>query len=518
MGGTAGASWNFPQNQAGKVIGWASDGESLVNHEMLGVDVRIFGAIGDGSADDTDALLAAFADCSSTHKTLIFPPGAFTTTAKLPVTSGFRIIGPGEGDNTSVATQPTYAASILWTGVNNGTDYIIDVKSATSGEHVYGFSIDGIALKGANAAYGGIRFASSRHCQFGKLWVERCRNTHVRIDASNGALSASLQGRYIQIVAGSNAATLNADGLVIHSDGLGNTQINIDRIAATTQSGHAVDIGDLDSSVFHHIQAGAVDSNFHGLYLRGPTNGNLRASRKNYIGWFAGGSAYAEDGSKNVIGWVNSEGTSVTCEAGASLDYSVIDRRNGRRFSSHRQCIDDKYELEMQLGKAHTGSPVIGTVGAQGASGVLFDAASTESWQWTFRPPRNWHAGQITGLEVLGIPASAGSGDMVFEVVSASRPINSGLGSGTSTDTATVAATTAVTTQTFSITLATPKPVTTIDDTVIIRLSRLGGDAADTYAADFMVISVRLLFDANVADSDNPDYRYGASDDVATTT
>lgn len=501
--------WNTGSTAIPDLPGLLPAGEIYITH---------YGAIGNGSSDDTAAQAAAFARHSATHETLHYPPGNFTTTQTLFVTSGFRIVGPGEGDATSTATQPSYAASITWSGSNSGTDYIIEVKASSSGQHVYGFHMDGISLRGANLAYGGIHYMSTRHCGFGKLWVERCRNTHVRISDDNNYLSASFRGGFLQMVAGSSAATLNATGLVIEgSTGYGSTQICIDRISGSMQNADCVVIGDCDSSLFGHIQAGA-NSGYYGLRFQGTNVGVARASRKNCVLWYAGGAVYAEDGSKNIIGWVNSESTSVTCASGASLDYSVIDRKNGRRFSSFRQCIDDEKEMDLQLGYAHTGSPVIGTVGGQAASGVLYDAASTESWQWTFRPPRHWHAGRVTGARILGISSAATSGNLVFELGFVARPIGTGLGTALATKSSTVAGAGVVGTQEFTITFDTPRSVTATDDTCILRLSRLGGDAADTYASDFMVISVRLLFEANVADSDKPDYRYTPSDDVATVT
>jgi len=519
MGGTAGASWNFPQNQAGKVIGWASDGESLVNHTMPGVDVLTYGAIGDGVADDTAALLAAFAYCSLTHTPLIFPLGTFTTTEKLPVTGGFHIRGPGFGDDTSGATNPaTWPCSILWTGANDGTDYIIDVKSETAGNFVYDFHIDGVALRGDNKAYGGIRYASTRHSGFGHLWVDRCRGCHFMIDCSNAAVNSQTTGRFLRVTAGSNAATLNAVGFEIFSDlAQGNTRVHIDRIDGTTQDGDAVVIGNVDSSTFTRIQTDS--SGGKGLRLRGTTGSNTKACRKVFIGMYGGSEVYAEDGSKSAIAWVNSEGTSVTCEAGASLDYSVLDRKNGRRFSSARQVIDDKVSLfSINAGLAHTGTPVIGTLGAQAASGILFDAASTEAWQWTFRPPRRWHTGWVTGFEITGIPVSDGGGNIVWQVGVASRPLGTALGAALTSESFTVAAPATAILDNNILTFATPIDIFNATDTVIVRLSRLGGDGADTLASDYMVIEPRIIFRAAVADSDSPVDRYDPSDDVATVT
>lgn len=495
------------------------DNFELISKLISVVTPSQFGAVGDGVADDTVALLSLFSYCSATHTTALFAPGTYTTTKKLPVTGGFHLLGPGFGDDTSVAAQPNaYPCSILWTGVNDGTDYMIDVKSATAGNFVYDFFIHGVALRGNNKAYGGIRFASTRHSGFGDLWVDRCRVKHFMIDCSNAAVNSQTTGRFLRVTAGSNAATLDAVGFEIFSDlEQGNTRVHIDRIEGTTQNGDAVVIGNVDSSTFTRIQTDS--SGGKGLRLRGTTGSNTKACRKVFIGMYGGSEVYAEDGSKSAIAWVNSEGTSVTCEAGASLDYSVLDRKNGRRFSSARQVIDDKVSLfSINAGLAHTGTPVIGTLGAQAASGILFDAASTEAWQWTFRPPRRWHTGWVTGFEITGIPVSDGGGNIVWQVGVASRPLGTALGAALTSESFTVAAPATAILDNNILTFATPIDIFNATDTVIVRLSRLGGDGADTLASDYMVIEPRIIFRAAVADSDSPVDRYDPSDDVATVT
>lgn len=177
--------------------------------------ITMAGAAGDGVTDDTQAQQRAFAYCSLTNRTLRYPPGIFLTTAKLAVTSGFRIVGTGEGADQSTATNPAYPCAIQWNGTNTGTDFIIEVKSPVAGNYVYGFHIDGVALKGANLAHGGLLFASARFCGWGNLWVDRCRVVHVQMDDSNAALLAFCHGDFLKMVAGTAAAALSARGLVI---------------------------------------------------------------------------------------------------------------------------------------------------------------------------------------------------------------------------------------------------------------------------------------------------------------
>ena len=57
------------------------------------VSVRDFGAVGDGIADDTGAILAALA----AHKSVFLPAGTYRTSATLPLTYGQTLYGEGEG-------------------------------------------------------------------------------------------------------------------------------------------------------------------------------------------------------------------------------------------------------------------------------------------------------------------------------------------------------------------------------------------------------------------------------------
>ncbi|MGB8413905.1 MAG: glycosyl hydrolase family 28-related protein [Candidatus Binatus sp.] len=54
-----------------------------------------FGAVGDGSHDDTPAIQAAIQALGSTGGTVYFPPGTYSTTASLTVTNatGVRLVG-----------------------------------------------------------------------------------------------------------------------------------------------------------------------------------------------------------------------------------------------------------------------------------------------------------------------------------------------------------------------------------------------------------------------------------------
>jgi len=66
--------------------------------------------------------------------------------------------------------------------------------------------------------------------------------------------------------------------------------------------------------------------------------------------------------------------------------------------------------------------------------------------------------------------------------------------------------------------LATPESLA-FDSHFTLRISRVGTDAADTVAYPWYCSCVKLVYQADVADSDRSgDYRYGFSPDKTTTT
>lgn len=99
-------------------------------------DVKAYGAVGDGVADDTAAIqsvidLAGTSSAGVPGIRIYFPPGTYKTTATLNIHMKSLIAeGAGLGNPTNYATQPGKATTLMWAGAAAGTMFNIqDAKN-----------------------------------------------------------------------------------------------------------------------------------------------------------------------------------------------------------------------------------------------------------------------------------------------------------------------------------------------------------------------------------------------------
>ena len=103
---------------------------------LIGVDIKSYGAAGDGSSDDTEAFQSAAQDLRSSGKTLHIPPGVYKLTGGFTV-SGFRLRGAGVYDWEKV----TRFGSVLALGgaLESSSDNVITIDNGGVVEDVVFF-------------------------------------------------------------------------------------------------------------------------------------------------------------------------------------------------------------------------------------------------------------------------------------------------------------------------------------------------------------------------------------------
>jgi hypothetical protein len=228
------------------------------------VDVRAFGAVGDGVTDDTAALAAALA--ASAGKTLLIPNGTFTTTAELlyDASANGPITIMGLGIGSVIKLTGTTNKGIYITGTAGVTVYPVHIKDlkilgATSGTSAAAIHLDGIAIykitgieiNGNSKMTAGIRMTGSQQGEIGQGYIHHL-STGILFEPS-GAIHSNgcdLHGMSLSS-AGINVDIDTVDSIFmrgnhlveapisidVHGGGLGTTNIAFNHIEQNTTAG-----------------------------------------------------------------------------------------------------------------------------------------------------------------------------------------------------------------------------------------------------------------------------------------
>jgi len=164
-----------PSSQNLKSLLLSNDGTNLVWKQTIEINVRNYGAMGDGVTDDTDAIQAAINDTSD-GGAVVFPRGVFMVRTLKIVNKGTSLIGNGR-----------WATRIL--RLNESSDPVIDMSGTGTGlghtryDSIQEMTISGNGLSGTllRAYYADnciIRAVSFIHCpgkaaDFVEVWDSR---------------------------------------------------------------------------------------------------------------------------------------------------------------------------------------------------------------------------------------------------------------------------------------------------------------------------------------------------------
>lgn len=123
---------------AGSVTDVSVAAGSILYDSVLAVNVKHYGAVGNGTTDDTAAIVAAL--LAGTGKTVLFPPGTYIVDGTLlRVYSGTTVMGYGA---TLKLEAGTYSTTRYFLGTNTGITYDAGYAT-TSNVAIFGLTIDG---------------------------------------------------------------------------------------------------------------------------------------------------------------------------------------------------------------------------------------------------------------------------------------------------------------------------------------------------------------------------------------
>jgi hypothetical protein len=142
------AAFAAPSFAIGGVVTGGGGASIRGARDILGcADVRAFGAVGDGVADDTAAIQAAINSGASTGGPVCVPPGAYKVTSTLTLKKTTRLSGFNPSSRDSISGEPNVS--------------VIDCSSLTNSTclqgtgNAVGVIIEGLRIKGPSAAVAG---------------------------------------------------------------------------------------------------------------------------------------------------------------------------------------------------------------------------------------------------------------------------------------------------------------------------------------------------------------------------
>jgi hypothetical protein len=151
---------------------------TLANRFADVVNVKDFGAVGDGVADDAAAIQAAVTAAQAVGGEVFFPAGVYRVRSQITITSTVSIRGPGKpGHRVYTSSGPYGGAEIMWEPSATLTDpllpssFAISVDTGSIGaEGFANVSVDGIGFFSPNIRGGGIYVEGAAG-----VTISRCR-------------------------------------------------------------------------------------------------------------------------------------------------------------------------------------------------------------------------------------------------------------------------------------------------------------------------------------------------------
>jgi hypothetical protein len=127
---------------------WMDQGAQWFSLSGEVINVKEYGARGDGVADDTDAIQSAFNAVPASDTVVLIPPGEYKVSASLSITRGMILAGPGSGHSsgaTAVLRTTSATNDVLRVATTEGV-VIRDISIGTSVTRTAGA---GIAIVGS---------------------------------------------------------------------------------------------------------------------------------------------------------------------------------------------------------------------------------------------------------------------------------------------------------------------------------------------------------------------------------
>lgn len=464
-------------------------------------DVRAYGAVGDGVTDDAAAIQAAIDAAEAAGGGVVFFQALdFAIESTLTVNQPVLLVGAGCGEATNNGSGSSTATTKLkWTGSSGGGP-MIKFVSAVAGEWITAGGVENLFMDANLNATGCIWADSAKHMVFGRpggrLRLRNAQSFGLKISSENGVLA---QFCFIHADYRVGQAANTSHGLYIDCTTAAQTQHQVSYWAATVVDGDAMRIeGFIDSSRFYRV-GGTVTGTGRGVVLLDAGTGTPQKNVFYYVNgdFHAGGTSYG-----NEILHFNSEGKSLTADAGARIHYSTVDWTHGDRFETHTYPM----AAEIALAAASFGNSVgTATLGGQGVWSAwnLPDASTGRIASSAGVPP--WANGSIVKVRVHFTKGSASVSANVVLAIDVTTKALGNVGISTpdhQSGNLTVPVRDGVRVNDYYDYAFGGSPVAFArGDHLMVSLQRVGADASDTLAMDLGILAVTIFYESNGPDS-----------------
>lgn len=486
------------------LVGFLQSGANAVartvqskNREV--VNVKDFGAVGDGVVDDTVAIQSAINQVSVRGGgEVIFDMGRYLITSRLTANTGVLLNGLVRTDISSNTNGSGIAAAkpiIIWGGVANETMYRI--QPANVGDCVWGGGAVNIEWDGATLAACAVWLDNTKYATFnGK--VRNVQYAGVIVDSTSGSVSNfSMKNNIesLEFIWGVAVPCQPANGLLLDGNGavgtIPSTQQFIGNVSGLVYNGALVQIAATDNSQFQSVH-GVVQAGGSGCSMK-ILNVGAQPSNHTLINYCVG--PIKQD--NGVIGTMlldyNSEGGGISQLAGSSTwDGDLIDYVTGDRYLSHKWALRDKISVKAGDFVADSGMSIV-AFGLQW-NGPAYSASADQKASCIIPSPYWLNNGSIESIEVLVGSNGTSAGNYVITVSLSTGTSSAIVITPEKTETQTLAAGAQYTPTTYTFTFGGSPLSFTKYDNIFLQITRLGSNASDTNTDPMILLGARIMY------------------------
>jgi hypothetical protein len=463
------------------------------------VNVKDFGAVGNGVADDTAAIQAAINQVASLGGgEVVFNMGKYLITSGLTARVGVLLNGLVRTDvssNTNGSGTTAAKPIMIWGGAADGTMYRI--YPAIAGDCVWGGGATNLEWDGGTLAAAGVWLDNTKYATFnGK--VRNVRYAGVIVDSTSGSptnFSMKNQIESLEFIWGVAPACQPAIGLLLSGNGatgtVPSTQQYIGDLSGLVYNGALAQVAATDNAQFQSIH-GVVQTGGTGCSLK-LLNTGFQAANHTFVAYCVG--PIQQD--NGVIGTdlldYNSEGGGIYQLAGSSTwDGDLIDYATGDRWLSHKWALRDKISVKNSDFVPDTAMTTVQF--ALQWNGYAYSATTDQTASCVIPSPYWLNNGTIEGVELIVGTNGTSAGNYVIK---ADMSVGTTAGIAVTpqrTQTQTLAAGAQYTPTTYTFNFAGVPQYFAKYNHIFFKFTRLGTNASDTNTDPMVLLGARVMY------------------------